>query len=379
MTSSVSSSSTATPSYCSRVLTDDSDSSLWNSFVSDLPEADVLQAWEWAAVKSPEWRPLRVVVYKGDSIVAGAQILRRKVPLVGIIYYAPRGPLSVDWSDVEAFRTLLHSIRREASKEGAAMLKIDPAISSEDHGIAEMLITEGFVRPQSEDDQGFGGTQPRCVMQLDLAGRSLDEVRASFKGQTRRNIKLACEKHGVTVRHDLDRSDLVTFDHLMKITGERDGFRPRSLRYFQNVWDALFAVGMCRLFLSYYEGSILSGALCFKLKDKCWYVYGASSNEHRNVMPNYAMQWAMVSWAYEAGCSWYDFRGVSQRRRQEGENVAEIEEQDHLQGLNRFKEGFSPRYVEYIGEYDLVYKPLQYWAYCNGIPLAKKLLKKLKP
>ena len=95
-------------------------------------------------------------------------------------------------------------------------------------------------------------------------------------------------------------------------------------------------------------------------------------------MPNYAMQWAMIRWAREAGCSWYDFRGVSPRRRQEGESAADVEKEDHLQGLNRFKEGFGTRYVEYIGEFDLVYHKAAYWAYTKGKPAAQKLARKLK-
>ena len=120
----------------------------------------------------------------------------------------------------------------------------------------------------------------------------------------------------------------------MQVTGERDGCPGLvPLSYFQSLWDHLVPAGMAKLFLTIHEGDILSGALCFKINDKAWYVYGASSNDKRNVMPNYAMQWAMIAWAQETGCTWYDFRGVSPRRRQEGENVAALEKDDHLQGV----------------------------------------------
>jgi len=67
------------------------------------------------------------------------------------------------------------------------------------------------------------------------------------------------------------------------------------------------------------------------------------------------------------GCKWYDFRGVSPRRLSSPD--------DHLQGLNRFKEGFSPRFVEYIGEYDLVYSPFFYWLWTKARPSVSALLK----
>ncbi|MDQ2798225.1 MAG: peptidoglycan bridge formation glycyltransferase FemA/FemB family protein, partial [Armatimonadota bacterium] len=277
-----------------------------------------------------------------------------------------------------AFPLLLQAIADRAKADKAAFLRIDPLVSEDRTDVTGALREYHFAPGTTGDAQGFGGLQPRCVMQLDLAGRTLDEISASFKPQTRRNIKLAREKHGVEVREDLTREDLKIFHDLYQVTAERDGFRPYSLAYLEGLWDALVPAGFARLFLARYQDQCLSGAICFRIGDKAWYVFGASSNEHRNVMPNYAMQWAMIQWAHREGCRWYDFRGVSPRRRQEGEAAADLEKEDHLQGLNRFKEGFSPRYVEYIGEYDLVYNKTAYWAFTHGKPMAQKFARKLK-
>jgi peptidoglycan pentaglycine glycine transferase (the first glycine) len=361
-----------------RELTQPSDRELWDNFVGAVPEGDVLQAWEWGGVKGADWRPIRYGVFRGEEIVGGAAILCRKLPVVGNFFYAPRGPLLKDWTDAEALKALLAAIKERGKKEGAAFLKIDPAVPIEREDVAALLKAQGFAPPPDADPQGFGGTQPRCVMQLDLAGRTLEQILAACKSQARRNIKLSTEKHGVRLVENPTRDDLKVFNELMKITGERDGFRPRGLGYFETIWDNLVPAGLAKLFLTEYEGERLSGALCFIIGDKAWYVYGASSNEHRNVMPNYAMQWAMIRWAKEQGCTWYDFRGVSPRRKQEGESSSELEKEDHLQGLNRFKEGFGTRYVEYLGEFDLVYKPFAYWAYTNGKPTAQRWVRKIK-
>ena len=361
-----------------RELSSPADHAAWNAFVGAVPEGDVLQAWEWGGVKSPDWVPFRLGLFRGEALAGGAAILRRKLPLIGNFYYAPRGPLLADWGDEASLTALLAAIRERAATDGAAFLKIDPAVPVERTDITTLLTRHGFAPPSGTDVQGFGGTQPRCVMQLDLAGRTEADLLASFKPQVRRNIKLATEKHGVEILTDLSRADLATFNDLMQVTGARNGFRPRPLSYFQTLWDNLVPAGMAKLFMTRYQGQILSGALCFLIGDKAWYVYGESSNEHRNVMPNYAMQWAMIRWAREAGCTWYDFRGVSPRRRQEGESAADVEKEDHLQGLNRFKEGFGTRYVEYVGEFDLVYNKPAYWLYTTGKPTAQKLVRKLK-
>ena len=368
----------STTSLTARTLDQAGDHDLWNSFVGGVPEGDVLQAWEWADVKGPEWAPVRVGVFRDGTLIAGAQILKRalrigRLPALGTFYYAPRGPIMRDWNDQAALEALLAAIAERAKGDRAAFLKIDPAVRVEREDILSRLKALGFGPPASADAQGFGGTQPRCVMQLDLTGKSQQDLLAEFKPQTRRNIKLATDKHGVRAVKNVTREHLADFDRLMQVTGERDGFRPRPLSYFQTVWDHLVPVGMAKLFLTIHEGDILSGALCFKINDKAWYVYGASSNDKRNVMPNYAMQWEMIAWAHEEGCSWYDFRGVSPRRRQEGEDVADLEKNDHLQGLNRFKEGFSPRYVEYLGEFDLVYNSMIYAIYNRAFAMRNNM------
>lgn len=359
-----------------RELSTDADHAAWNAFVAACPEGDVLQAWEWAEVKAPDWTPLRLAVFRDDRIVAGVALLRRALPLVGSYLYGSRGPLLADWSDSSTFQLLLDGIKSHAGN--AAFLRIDPAVTVESADAAALFQHCGFVSAGTTDAQGFGGMQPRCVMQLDLAGRTEAEILASFKGQTRRNIKLALEKHGVEVISDVGREGLDVFHTLYAITAARDGFRPYPRAYFSQLWDSLAPAGMVQLFLTRYQGEYLSGAICFVIGDKCWYVFGASSNEHRSVMPNYAMQWAMIRWAMSQNCAWYDFRGVSPRRRQEGESAAAVEQEDHLQGLNRFKEGFGTRYVEYLGEYDLVYNPLAYWAFTTGKPAASKLARKMR-
>ena len=75
------------------------------------------------------------------------------------------------------------------------------------------------------------------------------------------------------------------------------------------------------------------------------YQYGASSNAHRNVYPNYALQWAMMQWGMECGCEVYDFGGIS--------GDCQNPDNPHY-GLWRFKHGFGGYMKEFIGEFDYV-------------------------
>ena len=54
-----------------------------------------------------------------------------------------------------------------------------------------------------------------------------------------------------------------------------------------------------RLYMAYHENEAIAGALAIHFGDKVWYLYGASANVKRNLMPNYLLQFEMIKWAVE--------------------------------------------------------------------------------
>ncbi len=334
---------------------------LWNEFVSAHPCGDVLQTTRWADLKaSSGWTSQVIAAMSGDTIRAGALLLRRALPGGFGLYYAPRGPVA-DPNDAESIRAVSNAAREVTARGKGILLKVDPPWEEEES--ASTLNSCGF-RPVGGEG-GFAGTQPKCVMQLDLQ-RPLDEIMAGFHQKWRYNIRLA-ERKGITVRASDKPQDLITFYRLLRLTAERDGFLVRGESYFERMWDCLSAPGWIRLFLGEYEGEAVCGALLYVMGDKCWYTYGASGNAHREKMPNYLMQWKMISFAHELGCRWYDFRGVS---------CTPDDPNDKTAGLNRFKSGFSPRLVRYIGEFDLpVNKPAS-WLWTKGLPYARSWMRR---
>jgi len=312
----------------------------WDAVVSTYPRTDFLQSWAWGELKARQgWKAQRLLLCEKDRPVAAASIIFRRLPGWGSISYIPRGPL-VDWTNSNQVRDFFVAIEHICRHQKAIFLKIDPAVESPAPEVEKLLIRLGF-RPRFTSE-GFGGTQPKCVMRLDLTP-PLEELLAACKEKTRYNIRLA-ERKGVTVTRNTQQEDLMVFYSLLEETARRDGFVIRDYSYYRDIWDLFILPGQAQLFLARYAGKTIAGALCFIFGDSCWYVYGASSSEHRNVMPNYALQWSIIRWAREQGCRTYDLRGVSQRNYEDPH--------DPLYGLNRFKAGFSPRFVEWIGEYD---------------------------
>ncbi|MHB1001411.1 MAG: lipid II:glycine glycyltransferase FemX [Armatimonadota bacterium] len=340
----------------------------WNDFVAASTTGDLLQSFEWGELKkrSSGWEPIRIAVEDNGKIIGAVSILKRKLPRLNkCIFYAPRGPVC-DFSDMQVLKCLVDGVKDRARIEGAILFKIDPPVVIENTEVAKALNKIGFIKV--DDPNGFGGIQPRCVMQLDL-NLPIDDLLANCKPKWRYNIRLA-EKKGVIVRSDCTKDDLRTFYDILKETAQRDNFLVRGYSYYEHMWDTLVETGFAKLFLTEYEGEAIAGAMSFIYGDKCWYTYGASSNRHRNVMPNHLMQWRMIEWAKESGCIWYDFRGVSPKKEEEAD--------DHLYGLNRFKEGFGAKFVEYTGEYDMPYSKTWYWAWTTGKPRISSILKSLK-
>ena len=107
----------------------------------------------------------------------------------------------------------------------------------------------------------------------------------------------------------------------------------------------------------------LSGSIYLYYGNKAWYLYGASENILRDTMPNFAMQWSMICDSIDLGCDVYDFRGVS----------GDLNPENPLYGLYKFKKGFNGNFVEFIGEFDIVVDNRIYTLYKKAFPQFKKI------
>jgi peptidoglycan pentaglycine glycine transferase (the first glycine) len=332
--------------------TSDISESDWNSFVAAFPGGHVLQSSEWGQLKERfGWQVARVAIEGGGQWLAGAQVLFRRLPLrLRTIAYVPKGPIT-DWTDAEVTQTLLEALHHLCRQRRAIFLKIEPDLAK-DPTLAQRLTELGFrASPQT--------IQPQCTILLDLTPAT-EDILARMKSKTRYNIRLAVRK-GVMVRGGT-LNDLPGFYRLMQLTGERDGFGIHSESYYELAHQLFVPQGLAKLFLATFEDKVLAGIMAFAFGQWAWYMYGASSDEHRNLMPNYLLQWEAIQWAKERGCLTYDLWGIPD----EEEEVLErefLKRNDGLWGVYRFKRGFGGQVVRYLGAYDHVYSPLLYWLY----------------
>ena len=269
----------------------------------------------------------------------------RKIPVFGNIMYSARGPVC-DIHNIEVLEQITEGAKLLAKKYNAIVLRIEPDIESSDTTFKDIMLNLGYLI--KDDAKNFRDEiQPRYVFRLDTKGKTEEEIFKAFHQKTRYNVRLATKK-GVTVK-DGNKEDLKDFHKIMITTGIRDGFIIRPLEYFEKMYDCLGPDHM-KILMAYYDGKPISGVIPIMYGNKTWYLYGASSNEHRNLMPNYLLQWEMIKIALGRKSDIYDLRGVP--------GIA-----DNSNGLYRFKKGFGAKYTEFVGEVYIPFKPLTYKMY----------------
>jgi lipid II:glycine glycyltransferase (peptidoglycan interpeptide bridge formation enzyme) len=179
-----------------------------------------------------------------------------------------------------------------------------------------------------------------------------------MKQKTRYNIRLAAKK-GVRVQPS---PDLDIFYSLMEVTGERDAFGVHSRDYYRRAYELFHPLGECELLLAEFEGQPLAALMVFAYGSRAWYFYGASSSQHRELMPTYLLQWEAMRWARARGCDEYDLWGVPDE--DEATLEANFESRsDGLWGVYRFKRGFGGQLCRGQGPWDRVYLPSLYGLY----------------
>jgi len=319
----------------------------WNEFLNDYPQAHILQSPAWGELKSKfGWESCWVVHGK-----LGAQLLFQKIPFGFQIGYLPRGPISLegkifDHPDWIGFQKDLDDLCHQRK---AVFLKIEPDCW---HGDG----SQPCPSPAGYKHSSHSIQPPRTVL-IGLNG-SEEEILAHMKSKTRYNIRLA-EKKGVSI---CQLNDVEPFYGLLESTSDRAAFGIHTKEYYQLAYELFHKSGECQLFLAEYEGIPLASIMVFVRGERSWYFYGASSNQHRERMPTYLIQWEAMRWAREQGCLSYDLWGIPD----EDSDTLEKEftnRNDGLWGVYRFKRGFGGAVKRVCGPWDRVYLPALYFLY----------------
>lgn len=334
----------------------------WNNALRRLPYAHILQTWEWGEFKhaTTGWMPLRLAFWRNGAIVAMASVgMRRLGPIKAL--YIPKGP-ALAYEDYQLTAAVMDYLEALARQQRAVWLKIDPDVingtGAPDEPDATIdPIGEAFIRQLKDRGWRFSNDQVqfRNTIVLDLT-QDEETLLAQMSQNTRRKIRVA-EKRGVNIRKG-NESDLHLLYELYRVTGQRDNFLIRPFDYYQLAWQTFISAGLAQPLIAEYEGRPIAHVILFHFGEKCWYFYGASADEERERMPNYALQWQAIRWAKQQGYRFYDMWGAP-------DNFTTT---DSLWGVYMFKRGFRGLVTRHIGAWDYAPYPPLYTLYTQLWP-----------
>jgi lipid II:glycine glycyltransferase (peptidoglycan interpeptide bridge formation enzyme) len=354
------------------------------SFVKKITAADLsvcgqarsfLQSALWGAFKARfGWKERAFLVEWMDEQGQGETLpllalYRRIAPGVGMTY-VPWGPeLPAFYHDAKrrfaALDDLAHGLRHFLPRN-TAFLRFDPP----------WHVQEGGSSPHAK--RAAADIQPPDTVLVDLKSAEQD-ILVAMKPKWRYNTILA-KKKGVVVER-LDEAGLELFYRLLTETASRDGIAIHHFEYYQTLFEVCrnstiahnentiahnsgSVPAELRLYAAFHEGETLAAIVVLFRGKEATYLYGASSNNKRNLMAPYALQWQAMRDAKEAGCEIYDLFGIPPN-----------DNPDHpMYGLYRFKTGFGGAIVHRCGSWDYVYRPV-----CRALfNAAEKTRKKLR-
>ena len=284
-------------------------------------------------------------VWRFDDGKIKANIIKLGLPLGKSMLYVPHGP-EIDFEHIKGgikneLVSFVKYLKDLARKEKAIFVKVEPMSDV----VMELLYRRGFRRSSKQ-------IQPYRTVTLDLS-LSEEHLLGKMHMKTRYNIKVA-EKHGIVIKQGKDINE---FWKLLQRTAVRDRFASHPKEHYEKLLKSLSEAGEIKteLFLAYYEGKTIAGAIVLRYGDTGYYLHGASDYDSRSLMAPYALHWDIVKYLKNNGIKYYDFWGIDSRK---------------WPGVTRFKLGWGGDLKEYPGSFDLVVSRFWYLAYS----LARKIM-----
>jgi lipid II:glycine glycyltransferase (peptidoglycan interpeptide bridge formation enzyme) len=321
-----------------------------------------LQSFEWGKFREKEGiKIIRKGFFDKEKLVSGFQLTIHKIPKTQFtIGYLPKGDMPT--------KELLEELFQIGKQENCIFIQLEP-------NVLRSKNQESGIRNQGKKNWkleiGNWKLQPaahplftKYTFILDLT-KSEEELLASMHPKARYNIKVA-KRHGVKVVEDNSDKTFDAYWKLMEETTKRQGFYAHTKRYHELQWQTFLHPktengkwkmenGLTsHLFTASYDGKVLTALLFFVFHDTLYYPYGASSDEHRNVMHSNLAMWEGILFGKKLGLKKFDMWGAL---------GVEPDPKDPWFGFHDFKRKFGPEHVEFIGSYDLVINPVTYQAY----------------
>lgn len=347
-----------------------------------------LQSPFWAEFKGRYgWKSVQFKIeslYNGEAKTFFLTVLLRRIKFFGLLAYLPMAPClpfeetvgvkETAFLQGEFLSTLSVQLKKLLPKD-VFLLRFDPPWGTEADNAGGKCKTKTDLplKPASKKIiKSFYDVQPPDTVILNLT-LTEEELEAGFKPKWRYNIRLA-EKKGIKVKlfqnDNVGENEIDIFYSLYEETAKRDGIAIHGKEYYKTFFETAkkYDEVLASLFIAEYREEPLAAIITVFYKTEAVYLYGASSNKHRNLMPAYLLQRHAIGEAKKSGCKTYDFYGIPP-----------FDDPSHpMYGLYRFKTGFGGKIVHRVGSLDFPCKIFRYKTYSAAEKLRTLWFKKLK-
>ncbi len=318
-----------------------------------------LQSKFWSEFKSFHgWKPYRFDVkfsLKTDNQKENnftVSVLVRKFAKIFHLAYIPMGiTLQKENSIIQDYKsdeylTLLDEFSKKIKKflpKNTICIRFDSPIDFEAPNERDEFVKNKF--PFGSIQKNKVDIQPPDTTVLDLT-KSEEEILANMKSKWRYNINLATKK-GVIIEKATSKEIDIFYDLYLE-TAKRDGIAIHSKKYYQDLLELSEKnegnnSPLVSLYVAKHENDVLASIITLFMPYQAVYVYGASCNIKRNLMPAYLLQWNAIKDAKNFGSQIYDFYGMPP-----------TDDENHpMHGLYRFKTGFGGKNVHRVGSLDV--------------------------
>jgi lipid II:glycine glycyltransferase (peptidoglycan interpeptide bridge formation enzyme) len=320
----------------------------WNSLVLRLPTCDIRQGWEWGELlREHGWRPLRVAAFVDGAPVGALAALVRRVPGLGALAYAPRGPV-LDATHERAWPVARALADRVGRETGAVFLRTSPPARADDSAWAP-LASAGFQRVP-----GLWSiwNTPRNIMLLDV-DRTEADLLARMARKRRQHISTAAKKDiRVTVTAALAALRplyTVLVDH-----AAQHGYAVPGWRYFEALHTLYGRDDSVAILLGHVRGELVGVAIGTRFGPTALLRYHATTPAGRSTAVGDVLHWEWIRWARASGCRTVDF----------GSSCTDIPptETHPGYGIYRFKLELGARLTMFSEYHDRVFAPTTYGA-----------------
>jgi lipid II:glycine glycyltransferase (peptidoglycan interpeptide bridge formation enzyme) len=314
--------------------------------VAETKESDVTQLSGWAAVRrTVGYEPLYVFAWQSDVLVGGAQVLVRRVPLLGRIGYVSYGPIVAAAGSRAAVVAALADALEGLARTRLRALFVQPV---EGDDISAALLARGFR-------DSMAGVAPAATVRIDLSATE-EQLRAGLSKRIRRwTGKWA--RSGVTVRRG-GVADLEILADLLRRTAEHQGFSELSPDYVRTLFHQFAEHGHVDIFVGEVDGEPVAAELFTTCGGvlRCRLTGLDRSSPAVRLSVTSALDWEAMKWAKANGFAEFDLGGLSATAA--ATVAAEGFSSPAVEGAARFKLGFGGRLHHYPRAVELISSPL---------------------